>query len=410
YDKDEKTADNVGNKIEEIKAGEEKDYNEYLASIKDKYKDLPSLEESKELENRIPDEYKENLALTTTIIIGGVVLIGSYYSGQKTEEYLNSEEGKRAWSKFEEDLKEEWEAKKNKGIAYAEFYQASLETFLTDKIGIKDIAIGTGKGIDDTLTFPGSKPVELPTHTGNTGKLPEEILILPPTSLDDGKEFERPMVDPLPEAKDKDDLTTADKNPPKLNNNHIYFITAEGTLEVKNTDMPKDYTLNEDGTVVGPKGGEYKQAGYTEDGKVIFVNNKEFFLFEGGEKKAVSSPGTGGIIQTGLTRPPLTKATKDKITARYTDNGDGTFTYNETDEIIQGPIDYGHIYSWENRRLIKAAESLGMDQKTFNQYVNSRDNIFQYENHDENVSHKNEKPGNSLEKDIVEDMKNFLKE
>ena len=59
YDKDEKTADNVGNKIEEIKAGEEKDYNEYLASIKDKYKDLPNLEESKELENRIPDEYKE---------------------------------------------------------------------------------------------------------------------------------------------------------------------------------------------------------------------------------------------------------------------------------------------------------------------------------------------------------------
>lgn len=141
YDKDEKTADNVGNKIEEIKAGEEKDYNEYLASIKDKYKDLPSLEESKELENRIPDEYKENFALTTTIIIGGVVLIGSYYSGQKTEEYLNSEEGKRAWSKFEENLKEEWEAKKNKGIAYAEFYQTSLEAFLTDNIGIKDIAI-----------------------------------------------------------------------------------------------------------------------------------------------------------------------------------------------------------------------------------------------------------------------------
>ncbi|MDU1912487.1 hypothetical protein [Fusobacterium sp.] len=100
-----------------------------------------SLEESKELENRIPDEYKENFALTTTIIIGGVVLIGSYYSGQKTEEYLNSEEGKRAWSKFEENLKEEWEAKKNKGIAYAEFYQTSLEAFLTDKVGIKDIAI-----------------------------------------------------------------------------------------------------------------------------------------------------------------------------------------------------------------------------------------------------------------------------
>ncbi|MDY4005009.1 MAG: GH-E family nuclease [Fusobacterium varium] len=337
-------------------------------------------------------------------------MIGSYYSGQKTKEYLESEEEKKDWNKFEENLKEEWEAKKNKGIAYAGFYQTSLEAFLTAKVGIKDIVIGTGKSIDDTLTFPDSTPIELPTHTGNTDTLPEKTPILPPTSLNDGKELKGPIVDPLPEVQDKNDLTTADKNPPKLNNNHIYFITAEGTLEVKNTDMPKDYTLNEDGTVVGPKGGEYKQAGYTEDGKVIFANNKEFFLFEGGEKKAVSSPETGGIIQTGLTRPPLTKATKDKIKERYIDNKDGTFTHKLTGKKIIGPIDYGHIYSWENRRLIKAAESLGMDQKTFNQYVNSRDNIFQLENHYENVSHENEKPGNSLEKDIVEDMQNYLKE
>lgn len=61
YDKDEKTAENIGSKIEDIKPGEEKDYNEYLASIKDKYKDLPSLEESKELEKNIPDEYKEKI-------------------------------------------------------------------------------------------------------------------------------------------------------------------------------------------------------------------------------------------------------------------------------------------------------------------------------------------------------------
>lgn len=64
YDKDEKTAENIGSKIENIKPEEEKNYNEYLASIKDKYKDLPSLEESKELENRIPDEYKEKLVGT----------------------------------------------------------------------------------------------------------------------------------------------------------------------------------------------------------------------------------------------------------------------------------------------------------------------------------------------------------
>lgn len=61
-------------------------------------------------------------------------------------------------------------------------------------------------------------------------------------------------------------------------------------------------------------------------------------------------------------------------------------------------------------KVTKAAELLGMGQKTFNQYVNSQDNIFQLENHYENVSHENEKPRNSLEKDIVEDMQNYLKE
>ena len=97
--------------------------------------------EAQKVIDGISEDSRENFALTTTIVIGGVVLIGSYYSGQKTAEYLNSEEGKRAWNKFEENLKEEWETKKNKGIAYAEIYQTSLEAFLTDKIGIKDIVI-----------------------------------------------------------------------------------------------------------------------------------------------------------------------------------------------------------------------------------------------------------------------------
>ena len=340
------------------------------------------------------------------IIITGLTVVGAaVWEYTQTPEFKESV--KQAWLKSQEKLQ--------KVMTYSEFQILMIREIMITQGGVssEDIVIGTGENKGTILPLPNSIPDELkpPIHTGNTDTLPEEKpLVLPPTSLGNGKEFEGPIVDPLPEAQDKDDLTTADKNPPKLENNHIYFITAKGTLEVKNNDIPKDYTLNEDGTVIGPKGGEYKQVGYTEDGKVIFVNNKEFFLFEDGEKKAVSSPGTGGIIQTGLTRPPLTKATKDKIEERYIDNGDGTFTHIKTKNIIQGPIDYGHIYSWENRRLIKAAESLGMDQKTFNQYVNSRDNIFQFENHYENVSHENEKPGNGLEKDIVNDMKKFLKE
>ncbi len=122
-------------KVEEIKAKEEKDYNEYLASIKDKYKDLPSLEESKELENRIPDEYKEKFAVPVPlpVLVGGVVLIGGYYYIQ------NSEENKETWNKFQEDLKKEWESVKDKGIAYAEFQKVYMEAFLAKQ----NIIIGT---------------------------------------------------------------------------------------------------------------------------------------------------------------------------------------------------------------------------------------------------------------------------
>lgn len=57
-----------------------------------------------------------------------------------------------------------------------------------------------------------------------------------------------------------------------------------------------------------------------------------------------------------------------------------------------------------------AAESLGMDQKTFNKYVNSRSSIFSLENYIRNRSRKDEMSGISLEKDILEDMQKFLKE
>ena len=51
-----------------------------------------------------------------------------------------------------------------------------------------------------------------------------------------------------------------------------------------------------------------------------------------------------------------------------------------------------------------------MDQATLNKYVNSRDNIFQFENHYENVSHENEKPGNDIPEKMLKDMKKFLEE
>lgn len=40
--------------------------------------------------------------------------------------------------------------------------------------------------------------------------------------------------------------------------------------------------------------------------------------------------------------------------------------------MIEPPHHYGHIYGSEHRRLAEAAEKVGMTQKQFNDYVNSR--------------------------------------
>ena len=216
YDKDEKTADNVGNKIEEIKAGEEKDYNEYLASIRDKYKDLPSLEESKELENRIPDEYKEKFAVPVPlpVLVGGVVLIGGYYYIQ------NSEENKETWNKFQEDLRKEWESVKDKGIAYAEFQKVYIEAFLAKQ----NIIIGAEDSLGNILQSPGELPGEakIPIYLG--GESPE---------VPKNNTHESPGTPPIPPVtntahdggtKDLPDTGTLVNEPPKVEDNNILYV------------------------------------------------------------------------------------------------------------------------------------------------------------------------------------------
>lgn len=77
--------------------------------------------------------------------------------------------------------------------------------------------------------------------------------------------------------------------------------------------------------------------------------------------------------------------------------------------IINGPIDIGHVYGWEHRRLSLAAKELGWSQQQLNDYVNARPEYFRLENISENRSHKNEMPGNSNIEAIIRDMKNFQK-
>lgn len=63
YDKDEKTAGNIEKKIDVVinTAETNGEYNSQLEKLKDKYKDLPNGEKAIELQNKIPDEYKETL-------------------------------------------------------------------------------------------------------------------------------------------------------------------------------------------------------------------------------------------------------------------------------------------------------------------------------------------------------------
>ncbi len=77
--------------------------------------------------------------------------------------------------------------------------------------------------------------------------------------------------------------------------------------------------------------------------------------------------------------------------------------------IIKGPIDIGHMYGWEHRRLSLAAKELNWSQKQFNNYVNARPGRFMLENMSENRSHKNEMPGRDNIEPIIRDMKKFEK-
>ena len=168
YDKDEKTARNIEKKINVVINTSETngEYNSQLEKLKDKYKDLPNGEKAIELQNKIPDKYKEKFAVPVPlpVLVGGVVLIGGYYYIQ------NSEENKETWNKFQEDLKKEWESVKDKGIAYAEFHQIYMEAFLAKQ----NIIIGAEEGIG-TLTFPREIPDEFKLPPILVGKKPEEL-------------------------------------------------------------------------------------------------------------------------------------------------------------------------------------------------------------------------------------------
>ena len=114
-------------------------------------------------------------------------------------------------------------------------------------------------------------------------------------------------------------------------------------------------------------------------------------------------------LKTNLARPSVRAETKRKIRERYDFTDDGKAIDKLTGEVIEPPLDYGHAYGWENRRVIAAADELSMSQKDLNDYVNSKPDKFVIENRGKNRGKKDEKPGSGELDDITKDMRKFLK-
>jgi HNH/ENDO VII superfamily nuclease with conserved GHE residues len=57
-----------------------------------------------------------------------------------------------------------------------------------------------------------------------------------------------------------------------------------------------------------------------------------------------------------------------------------------TGQVISGPYHYGHRYGYEHRRLVREAQSKGMTQEEFNDWINSHPEWFQIEAPANNMS------------------------
>lgn len=70
----------------------------------------------------------------------------------------------------------------------------------------------------------------------------------------------------------------------------------------------------------------------------------------------------------------------------------------------------GHAYGWDNRRILQAADEMGMTQQQLNDFVNSIPDKFRIDTKTDNLSHKFEKPGKGDLGEIIDRMKDFLRE
>ena len=189
------------------------------------------------------------------------------------------------------------------------------------------------------------------------------------------------------------------------------LVKSKVDSEFLSKPLPEGYKYVSLSEIEGPKGGVYHYIGDDVKGNPVFFNNNKFVSFEGGVKKELKSEPNLLMNKTAVgdkyPRPTLRVETKKNILSQYEQVSDNVFLHKETGDIVNGPFDIGHIPGWEHRRLEEAAKQLGLTRQEFNDYVNSRPNIFRLENRSENRSHRNEMPGKDDIERIVHDMKNF---
>ncbi|MEI8634068.1 GH-E family nuclease [Vibrio sp. PP-XX7] len=107
-----------------------------------------------------------------------------------------------------------------------------------------------------------------------------------------------------------------------------------------------------------------------------------------------------------LDRPKLRAGTKQQIEAEAFKDENGNFT--DANGNVLTDWQYGHRPSVENRRILKAANEVGMTQPELNDFVNEHPEYYQIEDRLINLSRVNEKPGNDGLREILEDMEDFL--
>ncbi|WP_428447917.1 S-type pyocin domain-containing protein [Photobacterium nomapromontoriensis] len=126
------------------------------------------------------------------------------------------------------------------------------------------------------------------------------------------------------------------------------------------------------------------------------------FQLRGPNGRFISS----GEPKPSLQRPSLRAETKRQIEANAEKDANGNFIDGDDEIILEWH--YGHKTGVENRRILKAADEIGMSQEELNDFMNSRPDYYQIEDAKKNLSHKDEKSGTGELNKIKRDMKKFL--